>query len=57
MFGKKKLYKIVYDDFLRKTTIITARNEHQALKKFKKETQCFGKVPSIICFEECKLNR
>ena len=52
MFGKKKLYKIVYELFARYTTIIEAKDEYQALKKFKKEVKNAGIRPTIISFEE-----
>ena len=54
MFGKKKLYKIVYEKAYEYTMIIEAKNEYQALRKFYKRTK-FGIEPSIISFEEYKL--
>lgn len=54
MFGKKKLYKIVYERLCEYTMIIEAKNEYQALRKFYKRTK-FGIEPSIISFEEYKL--
>ena len=52
MFKKKKLYKIVYELLNRYTTIIDAKDEYQALKKFKKEVKDAGIRPTIISFEE-----
>jgi hypothetical protein len=56
MFKKKKLYKIVYEQLVTYTTIISAKDEHQALNKFHKMTQ-YGIVPSIISFEEYKIGQ
>ena len=56
MFGKKKLYKIVYEKICKYTMIIEARNEYQALRKFYRKNK-FGIEPSIISFEEYKLRR
>lgn len=53
MFGKKKLYEIVWSSLVKRTTIIAARNETQALKKFYKKYDCH--VPTIISFREYKL--
>lgn len=55
MFKKKKLYKIVYELFCTYTTIIEAKDEFQAIKKFKKEVANSGVRPSIISFEELKV--
>jgi hypothetical protein len=55
MFKKKKLYKIVYELYIRYTTIIEARDEYQALKKFKKEVRNSGIRPTIISFEEYQM--
>lgn len=55
MFKQKKLYKIVYELLARYTTIVEAKDEYQALKKFKKETKNTGIIPTIISFEEYKL--
>lgn len=55
MFRKKKLYKIVYELFARYTTIIEAKDEYQAIKKFKKEVRNKGVTPTIISFEEYKV--
>lgn len=51
---RKKMYKIVYQQLNTYTTIIEARDEFQALKKFRRMTQ-YGITPSIISFEEYKL--
>ena len=50
MFRKKKLYEIVWHAYLTKTSIIEAKDETQALRKFYKKYDCF--VPSIISFRE-----
>jgi hypothetical protein len=55
MFRKKKLYKIVYELFSRYTTIIDAKDEYQALKKFKREVKNAGIRPTIISFEEIQV--
>lgn len=55
-FKKKKLYKIVYRQLNTYTTIIEARDECQALKKFRRMTQ-YGITPSIISFEEYNLQK
>jgi hypothetical protein len=55
MFGKKKLYEIVWSDMTPNptTTIIAARNDAAALRKFYYE---YGHwVPSIISFKEYKI--
>lgn len=52
MFKKKKLYKIVYELYARYTTIIEAKDEYQALKKFKRKVKNSGIRPTIISFEE-----
>lgn len=54
MFKKKKLYKIVYEKLATYTTIISAKNEHQAIKKFHKMTK-YGFTPTILSFEEYKV--
>ena len=55
MFGrKKKMYKIVYELLNRYTTIIEAKDEFQALRKFHKQTK-YGIPPTIISFEEYKI--
>ena len=56
MFGKKKLYKIVYERLTIYTMIIEARNEYQALRKFYRKTK-FVIEPSIISFEEYKISQ
>lgn len=56
MFRRKKLYKIIYELCCRYTTIIEAKDEYQALKKFKKEIKNAGVRPTIISFEEYKIN-
>ena len=52
MFGKKKMYEIVWESCLRYTDIISAKNEDQALKIFYKRHGCL--IPSIISFREYK---
>lgn len=53
MFRKKKLYMIKYQLFATYTTIIAAKDEFQALKKFKKEMKHESFItPSIISFKE-----
>lgn len=52
LFGKKRMYKIVYTRLNTYTTIIEARNEFQAIKKFHRMTRDSGITPSIISFEE-----
>ena len=52
MFGKEKLYEIVWKSLNMHTDIIAAKNEAQALKKFYKEHGCL--LPSIISFKEYK---
>ena len=54
MFGKKKLYRIVYERLCEYTMIVEARNEYQALRKFYRKTK-YGIEPSIISIEECKV--
>ena len=49
MFKKKKLYEVVYELYATYTTIIEAKDEYQALKKFKKD---YGIRPSILSFKE-----
>ena len=50
MFKKKKLYKITYKMLCTYTTIIAAKDEFQALRKFYRMTiNCNA---SIISFEE-----
>ena len=53
MFGKKKLYEIIWKTVYSYTTIIVAKNEEQALKKFYKKYDCM--IPSIISFKEYKI--
>ena len=54
MFGKKKLYEIVWESHINHcAVIIAAKNEEQALNNFYKEYRCH--VPSIISFREYKL--
>ena len=55
MFKKKKLYKIKYQLFVTYTTIIGAKDEFQALKKFKREVKDAGVRPTIISFEEIQV--
>lgn len=53
MFKKKKLYKIRYEWISIDTTIIEAKDEYRALKKFKKEMKrMFFAPPTIISVEE-----
>ena len=52
MFGKKKLYEIVWKNLCKVTDIIAARNEEQALKIFYRRHFC---VTSIISFREYKM--
>lgn len=53
MFRKNKLYRIKYEWICIGSTIISAKDEHQALKKFKKEMsrQMFT-MPKILSLEE-----
>ena len=54
MFGKKKLYEIVWENHINHcAVIIAAKNEEQALKKFYNKYSCH--VPSIISFKEYKM--
>lgn len=55
MFRKKRLYKIVYKLLVTYTTIIEAKDEFQALKKFKREVKDAGIRPTIILFEEIQV--
>lgn len=52
---KKKIYEIVwYGTFVeRNVSLIVAKNEEQAIKKFYKKYNHF--VPSIFSFQECKM--
>lgn len=52
---ENKLYKIVYETYIneKRTTIIAARNEFQAIKKFHKMIKFF--VASILYFDEYEL--
>ena len=54
MFRKKKLYEIIYKThFLEYTTIIDAKNEIQAFRKFKREMKRNNnEVCRIISFKE-----
>ena len=53
MFGRKKLYKFVYKYYYVRTTIISAKDEYQALKRFKREmNRMFFAMPSIVSIEE-----
>lgn len=56
MFKKKKLYKIVYKLLATYTTIISAKDEHQAIEKFHKMTK-HGIDPTILSFEEYKVGQ
>ena len=56
MFKKKKLYKIVYKLLATYTTIISAKDEHQAIEKFYKMTK-YGIDPTILSFEEYKVGQ
>lgn len=53
MFGKEKLYEIVWKCLVTHTTIVAAKNEVQAMKKFYKENGCL--MPDIISFKEYKI--
>ena len=55
MFRRKKLYRIVYELGAIYTTIVEAKDECQALKKFKREVRDSGIRPTIISFEEYKV--
>lgn len=55
MFKKKKLYRIKYQLMAIYTTIIEAKNEFQALKKFKREVKNSGVRPTILSFEEIQV--
>lgn len=52
---KKKIYEIVWDGSFVKhnVSLIVAKNEEQAIKRFYKEYNCF--IPSIISFKEYEL--
>ena len=51
---KKKIYKIVWEGtYSRKVSLIIAKNEEQALKRFYRKYNSF--VPSIISFKEYKI--
>lgn len=56
MRRKKKFYKIVYKQLNTYMTIIEAKDEFEALRKFKKET-IYGYHPCIISFEEYKIDK
>lgn len=53
IFRKNKLYRIRYEWICVDSTIISAKDEHQALKKFKKEMsrQMFA-MPRLLSLEE-----
>lgn len=53
MFKKKKLYKIVYRMLVEHSTIIEAKDEFQAIKKFNKKM--VGLIHEIVSFEEYKI--
>ena len=50
-FERKKMYKIVYRQLAEYTTIIEARNEFQAIRKFHRMHEYSGITPSIVSFE------
>lgn len=53
MFGKKKLYKIVYQTFANYVTVIAAKDVSQALNKFRKKAQKeWFIVPDVISIQE-----
>ena len=52
MFKKKKLYRIKYRLYATYVTIIEAKDDFQALKRFKREVKKTGIMPMIISFEE-----
>lgn len=54
-FGRKRMYKVVYRMLNTYTTIVEARNEFQAIRKFHKMTRDSGITPSIISFEEYRI--
>jgi hypothetical protein len=51
LFGQRKLYKVVYDRYGTHTTIVEAKDECRAIKKFHKMFEYTGIKPSIISFE------
>jgi hypothetical protein len=51
IFKRKRLFKIVYEKIGRYTTIIEARDEYHALRKFHRKME-YGIEPSIISIEE-----
>lgn len=53
MFRKEKLYEIVWKSLVIYTTLVAAKNEVQAIKKFYREHAIL--VPSIISFKEYKI--
>lgn len=53
IFKKNKLYRIQYEWFGIDSTLISAKDEHQALKKFKKEiSRKMLAIPNILSLEE-----
>lgn len=53
MFNNKNLYKIVYQIYARYSTIIAAKNETQALKKFYKHAKKQHYIiPDVISIQE-----
>lgn len=59
MFGPKKLYRIVYKYYGTYTIIIEAKNEAQALRKFRKRVYNKVYIPSalsIVSIEEYKVS-
>lgn len=58
MFRKKKLYKITYRVLNTRDTIISAKDEHQAIKKFHRMVRNTYEYPAtIISFEEYTVGR
>ena len=55
MFRKKRLYKIVYKMLCYYTTIIEAKDEIQAIRKFNRKMS--DKLYSIVSFEEYKVEQ
>lgn len=57
MFKKKKMYVFVYKDVPFEkhiTKLISAKNEHQALRRFYRKLE-YGTNPSIVKFEEFRI--
>ena len=53
MFSSKKLYKIIYQTFANYSTIISAKDKTQALKKFYKQAKKEWFVtPDVLSIQE-----